>query len=101
MLFSLVLLSACKKELKSNKPELDYTQTDYVSVISKYNYLTKSKNILGKHTEYIDSDSVPIILDLLLNYNATENSQNLEGMEIYEFSCDFPINQENMSSSNC
>jgi hypothetical protein len=99
LLFSLVLLSACKKELKSNKPELDYTQTDYVSVISKYNYLTKSKTILGKHTEYIDSDSVPIILDLLLNYNATENSQNLEGMEIYEFSCDFPINQENMSST--
>jgi hypothetical protein len=93
-------ITACKKDLNSTKEaNSNLPSPDYTSVIKKYNYIAKSKTILGKHNEFIVSDSIPIILDLLLNYNATENSQNLENMELYEFQCDFPVDAENMSSS--
>lgn len=91
---------SCKK--KAEAPPLKELKTNEscVSVIKSFNYISKNKASLYKNSEIetLPTDSVPIILDILLNYNETENSGNLENMEILEFQYDISSNTENRSN---
>jgi hypothetical protein len=91
---------SCKK--KAEEPPLKEMNSNesYVSVIKSFNYISKNTASLNKSSGVatIATDSVPIILDLLLNYNETENSGNLENMEILEFQYDICSNTENRSN---
>jgi len=90
---------SCKK--KAEEPPLKEMNSNesYVSVIKSFNYISKNTASLNKSSGVatIATDSVPIILDLLLNYNETENSGNLENMEILEFQYDISSSTENRS----
>lgn len=104
--FSLVLvtLNACKRDMsekiENNHPTIgiDDNSRQVTNILLKYNFITKSKNTHFKTIEQIDSDSVPIILDILLSYNAVENKQGLENVDIFEYTYDFPVDAEGKSN---
>ncbi len=99
LLATFVQLSCKKKAEEEPLKEFNSNET-YTSVIKTFNLISKNSATLNKNSEIetLPTDSVPIILDILLNYNETENSENLENMEILEFQYDIQTNIENRST---
>ncbi|MFN4083307.1 MAG: hypothetical protein ACK4K9_06710 [Bacteroidia bacterium] len=77
---------------------IDERSKQVINVLKKYNYITKTKEKSYKTIEQIDSDSVPIILDILLNYNATEINDECEFVNFTEFLYDYAVYGEGYSN---
>ncbi|MFN4083298.1 MAG: hypothetical protein ACK4K9_06665 [Bacteroidia bacterium] len=78
-------------------PNFEQNQ-NIINVLKKYNYITKTKEKSYKTIEQIDSDSVPIILDVLLNYNASEIQDEGEFVNFNEYLYDYATDAEGKSN---
>ncbi|MCA0428517.1 MAG: hypothetical protein LCH37_13875 [Bacteroidetes bacterium] len=103
ILVFLVVNFSCKKNTTTSVESSTLNQS-YAQLIGHYN--NHSKRTLNKtnsegspigFNDHIDSDSIPVILDLLLNYNLAEPSSNFENQQTFEFSYQVSTNEQNIS----